>query len=283
MSIVVNTNVSSLMVQRNLTAANNNVSKSIERLTTGFKINRAADDAAGLSISENMLAQVNGTTVAQENTQHGINLLQTAEGDISVIQDHLQRIRDLAVQAANGTYSTDERLMIQEEVLSRFEEITRVANVSKFADIPLLSKDENPDLVLQVGANSGPDNRLDISDALIKMTATALNADFNEAGIEGSFSSGLNASNFIATIDEAIQEVSDARSKIGAYQNRLEATLESLTIKNENLSASLSQLRDADIAKEAAELTKQQILQQSSAQLLTQANSNPQIALTLLG
>ena len=283
MSIVVNTNVPSLMVQRNLNTANANVGKSIERLTTGFKINRAADDAAGLSISQNMLSQVNGTQVAQENTQHGINLLQTAEGDMSVIQDHLQRIRDLAVQAANGTYSTSEKLMIAQEVQARFEEITRVANVSQFSDIPLLSVDNNTALVLQIGANSGVDNRLDISDALIKMTATALDANFSATGITASFSTSQAASDFIQTLDTAINKVSDARSKIGAYQNRLESTLDSLAIKNENLSASLSELRDADVAKEAAELTKQQILQQSSATLLAQANSNPTIALSLLG
>ena len=282
MSIVVNTNVTSLMVQRNLNAANNGVSKAIERLSTGYKINRAADDAAGLSIAEKMLSQVNGTRVAQENTQHGINLLQTAEGDISVIQDHLQRIRDLSVQAANGTYSSAERAMIAQEVQSRFEEITRLANVSKFSDIPLLSSDNNSGLVLQVGPNSGADNRLDISDALTNMTATALNANFTPIGINASFATSQAASDFIQTIDEALNKVSDARSKIGAYQNRLESTMDSLLVKSENLSASLSELRDADIAKEAAELTKQQILQQSSATLLAQANSNPSVALKLL-
>ena len=283
MSIVVNTNVTSLMVQKNLNAANFRVEKSIERLSTGFKINQAADDAAGLSISQKMLAQVNGTNVASENTQHGINLLQTAEGDMSVIQEHLQRIRDLAVQAANGTYSTAERGMILNEVQARFEEITRVANVSKFSDIPLLSTDNNSALVLQVGANSGVENRLDISDALIKMTATALNATFTADGVKTAFATGQAASDFITTIDEAIDKVSDSRSKVGVYQNRLESTLDSLAIRAENLSASLSELRDADIAKEAAELTKQQILQQSSASLLAQANSNPSIALQLLG
>jgi len=282
MSIVVNTNVTSLMVQRNLNAANNGVSKAIERLSTGYKINRAADDAAGLSIAEKMLSQVNGTRVAQENTQHGINLLQTAEGDISVIQDHLQRIRDLSVQAANGTYSSAERAMIAQEVQSRFEEITRLANVSKFSDIPLLSSDNNSGLVLQVGPNSGADNRLDISDALTNMTATALNENFTPTGIDAAFATSQAASDFIQTIDDALNKVSDARSKIGAYQNRLESTMDSLLVKSENLSASLSELRDADIAKEAAELTKQQILQQSSATLLAQANSNPSVALKLL-
>ena len=173
--------------------------------------------------------------------------------------------------------------MIAQEVQARFDEITRVANVSQFSDIPLLSVDNNTALVLQIGANSGKDNRLDINDAMIKMTATALNANFTATEITKAFSSSQAASDFIGTIDDAINKVSDARSKIGAYQNRLESTLESLAIKNENLSASLSELRDADVAKEAAELTKQQILQQSSATLLAQANQNPSIALSLLG
>ena len=146
-----------------------------------------------------------------------------------------------------------------------------------------MSLDNNSALVLQIGANSGVNNQLNISDALIKMTATALSAGFDTTGITASFSTSQAASDFIATLDTAINKVSDARSKIGAYQNRLESTLDSLAIKNENLSASLSELRDADVAKEAAELTKQQILQQSSATLLAQANSNPSIALSLLG
>ncbi|MCQ2957958.1 MAG: hypothetical protein MJ180_03535 [Candidatus Gastranaerophilales bacterium] len=282
MSIVVNTNVTSLKVQQNLNRANAGITQVTERLTTGFRINHAADDAAGLSISQSMLSQVNGTSIAQDNTQHGINLLQTAEGDMSVIQDHLQSIRDLTVQAANGTYSTAEKEMISREVLARFEEITRLANVSKFSDIPLLSNDHNSALVLQIGANSSEYDRLDISDALIKMTATALNADFTEEKVKAAFATSDNASAFIQIIDNAIDKVSQCRSRVGAYQNRIDATMESLVIREQNLSASLSELRDADIAKEAAELTKQQILQQTSAALLSQANSNPTIALQLL-
>ena len=282
MSIVVNTNVPSLIVQKNLTRANSGVGKSMERLSTGFKINHAADDAAGLAISQKMLSQVNGTEVAKQNTQHGINLLQTAEGDMNTIQEHLQRVRDLTVQAANGTYATSERKMILEEVKARFDEITRLAKVSKFTDIPLLDGTQTTNLVLQVGPNSGAENTLNISDALIKMTATALNVQFAETGLQAAFATPKTCSDFIQTLDDAINKVSECRAKVGAFQNRLDATMDSLLIKYENLSASLSELRDADIAKEAAALTKQQILQQSSAALLSQANSNPTIALTLL-
>ncbi len=282
MSIVVNTNVPSLIVQKNLTRANSAVGKTMERLSTGYKINHAADDAAGLAISQKMLSQVNGTEVAKQNTQHGINLLQTAEGDMNTIQEHLQRVRDLTVQAANGTYSTSERTMILQEVQARFAEITRLSQVSKFTDIPLLDGSRSSSLVLQIGPNSGAENQLDISPALIKMSATALNANFSETGLQASFATPQTCSDFIQTIDDAINVVSECRSKIGAFQNRLDATMDSLLIKSENLSASLSELRDADIAKEAAALTKYQILQQSSAALLSQANSNPSIALTLL-
>ncbi|MDD3594562.1 MAG: flagellin [Candidatus Gastranaerophilales bacterium] len=282
MALVINTNVTSNMVQRNLNNANAGVNQSIERLSTGFKINKASDDAAGLSIAEGFKAQVSGSQIAKSNTEHGINLLQTAEGDMSVIQENLQRVRDLTVQAANGTYSTSERTMLLSEVKARFQEITRLANVSSFSEIPLLSNN-GTNLTLQIGANTGADNRLAIGDALIKMTATALSAQFSGANLDTNFKTSVSASDFITTIDEAISKVTDARAKIGAYQNRLESALESLDIKYENLSSSLSQIRDADVAKESATLTKEQILQQASASLLSQANQNPSIALQLIG
>ena len=282
MSIVVNTNVTSLMVQRNLNAANTAVGKSVERLTTGFKINRAADDAAGLSIAENMLSQVNGTAVAQENTQHGINLLQTAEGDLDVIQENLQRIRDLTVQAANGTYSTSEKAMLASEVKARIAEINRLANVSEFSSIKLLDGTTTSNLVLQVGANSGGNNQLDISDAMIKATATSLNAELNATAVDTAFATSNTANAYIDNVDKAIEAVSDARAKIGAYQNRLESTLDSLDVRYENMASSLSTIQDTDVASEAAELTKAQILQNVSTSLLAQANQNPSIALNLI-
>ena len=282
MALVVNTNVTSNVVQRNLSSANSAVNKSIERLSTGYKINRAADDAAGLAISQGFNSQSSGTLVAKDNTQHGVNLLQTAEGDLDVIQSNLQRIRDLAVQAANGTYSTAEKAMIANEVKARISEIDRLASVSAFSDIKLLDGTAGSTLVLQVGANSGANNQLDISDALIVANASALSSYLTATAVDTAFATSNGANAYIDTIDEAIQTVSDARAKIGAYQNRLESTLDSLDVRYENMASSLSTIKDTDVASEAANLTKAQILQNVSVSLLAQANSNPSIALKLI-
>jgi len=282
MGLVVNTNVTSNIVQGNLAAANDAVNKSIERLSTGYKINRASDDAAGLAIAKGFEAQERGTAVAKDNTQHGVNLLQTAEGDLDVIQDNLQRIRDLAVQAANGTYSTSEKAMLAQEVNARIVEINRIATVSKFSDISLLDGTTTGQLILQVGANSGSENQLDISDALIKSTATALNANLNTGYVSTAFQTSNGANAFINVVDSAINKVSSSRSKIGAYQNRLESTLSSLDVRYQNMASSLSTIQDTDVASEAANLTKAQILQSVSASLLAQANNNPSVVLQLL-
>ena len=281
MALVVNTNVTSNIVQRNLTAANSSVNTSIERLSTGFKINRASDDAAGLAIAQGFKSQSSGTLVAKDNTQHGINLLQTAEGDLDVIQENLQRIRDLTVQAANGTYSTSEKAMLASEVKARIEEINRLAEVSEFSSIKLLDGSISA-MVLQVGANTGENNQLDISDALITANASALNSSLTASAVETAFKTSEGANDYIEKVDAAIDTVSNARSKIGAYQNRLESTLDSLDVRYENMASSLSTIQDTDVASEAANLTKSQILQNVSVSLLAQANQNPSIALNLI-
>ena len=281
MALVVNTNVTSNIVQRNLSSANSAVNTSIERLSTGYKINRAADDAAGLAIAQGFKSQSSGTLVAKDNTQHGINLLQTAEGDLDVIQENLQRIRDLAVQAANGTYSESEKAMLASEVKARIEEIDRLAQVSEFSSIKLLDGTTDS-MVLQVGANTGSNNQLDISDAIIKATSTALCADLTATKVDTAFKTSETANAYIAKIDEAITKVSDSRSKIGAFQNRLTSTLDSLDVRYENMASSLSTIQDTDVASEAANLTKAQILQNVSTSLLAQANQNPSIALNLI-
>ena len=281
MALVVNTNVTSNIVQRNLTAANSSVNTSIERLSTGFKINRASDDAAGLAIAQGFKSQSSGTLVAKDNTQHGINLLQTAEGDLDVIQENLQRIRDLTVQAANGTYSTSEKAMLASEVKARIEEINRLSEVSEFSSIKLLDGSTSS-MVLQVGANTGANNQLDISDAIIKANASSLNSSLTASAVETAFKTSDGANAYIANVDAAIDTVSNARSKIGAYQNRLESTLDSLDVRYENMASSLSTIQDTDVASEAANLTKSQILQNVSVSLLAQANQNPSIALNLI-
>jgi len=249
MSLVVNTNISSNIVQRSLNSSTSKVATSLERLSTGYKINKAADDAAGLTISEGLKSQANGATVAKENTQHGTNLLQTAEGDLGLIQDNLQRIRDLTVQAANGTYSSSERKVILNEVKARFSEITRIADTSKFNKINLLDG-SSTSLTLQIGGDSGEANRLKVGDVLVKTTATALSAQFSTANLDTNFATGAACSSFLKTIDSAISTVSSSRASIGAYQNRLESTLSGLDVKYQNMQASFSQIRDTDIASE---------------------------------
>jgi flagellin len=278
MSIVVNTNVNSSLVQRGLFNATSRIGKSIERMSTGLKINHAADDAAGLVISEGLRAQARGAAAAKSNAQTGINLLQTVEADLGIIHENLQRIRDLTVQAANGTYGTTERNAIKEEVSARISEINRIAKNSSFNNIKLLDG-TNTDLVVQVGANSTPSlNALTIGSPLNSASSTGLGINTYSTY----FDTSRLAASFITSVDSAINAVSTRRSQIGSLQNRLESTIQSLSIKEENMKASDSRIRDVDVAVEAAELTKNQILQQASASLLAQANQAPSIALSLV-
>ena len=282
MGIVVNTNVSSILVQRSLNTATNAVSRSLEKLSTGYRINRAADDAAGLTISEALKSQARGSAVAAANAQAGVNLLQTAEGDLAVIQDNLQRIRDLAVQAANGTNASTERDAIKSEVSQRVSEINRIANSSSFNAIKLLDGSQTT-VSLQIGANYDSAN-LSLNSLTIGSPLAA--ADASTLGINddltASFASSTAAASYISAVDTAIATISTRRSTIGSLQNRLESTIQSLAIKGENMAASESRIRDVDVAKEAAQLTKGQILQQASASLLAQANQAPSIALSLI-
>jgi flagellin len=284
MSIVVNTNVSSILVQRSLQTSTNGIGKSLEKLSTGYRINKAADDAAGLTISESLQAQARGAQVAGQNAQTGINLLQTAEGDLAIIQDNLQRVRDLAVQAANGTNGTAERAAIEAEVQARVDEIGRISDSSSFNNIKLLDGTQ-ASLSIQLGANSAASlNAIDIA------TATAGTNPLDDAGatalgindVSTAFGSTTTAASYIDTVDDAISTVSTRRSAIGSLQNRLESAISSLNIQYENMSASESRIRDVDVANEAAALTRNQILQQASATLLAQANQAPAIALSLI-
>lgn len=286
MGIVVNTNVNSLVVQRSLSSATQGIGNSLERLSTGYRINRAADDAAGLTITESLRSQSRGSDVASANAQAGVNLLQTAEGDLGIIQDNLQRIRDLAIQAANGTNATAERASIQSEVTQRIKEISRISSNSSFNAIKLLDGSQTT-VALQIGANFEATkislNSLTIGAPLTKADSTALGINTTDTTFLSScFSSAIKASSYISRIDSAIALVSSRRSTIGSLQNRLGSCIESLAIKKENMAASESRIRDVDVAKEAAQLTKNQILQQASTSLLAQANQSPGIALSLI-
>ena len=277
MSIVVNTNVASLMVQRNLSKATSSLQTSMQRLSTGMKINNAGDDAAGLALSEKINGQLSASDVCKNNAQTGINMLNIADGDLDIINQNLQRIKDLAVQSANGVYSDSERLSMDQEVQLRIEEINRIASSSTFSDVNLLDG-TIADMKLQIGTGSDEaQNTIDISDAFQEATATALGVT---AG--ASISTAANARAMIDLIDTAVNNISTRRSVIGASVNRLNSTVDRLDVRKENLQSTYSTIRDTDIAAESTNLTKQQILQQSAATLLQQANQTPALALTLI-
>lgn len=290
MSITVNTNLASLMAQKNLGAANTSLNASIERLSTGMKINKAADDAAGLSIATNLNTQIRGSQVAQSNIQQGINLLQTAEGSLTGISDNVSRIRDLAAQAANGVNSTEAKNSIIKEVKQRVTEITKAANGADFNGVKLFDgKDatlSSKGMRLQVGANSDATlNSIQVKDVFSSATATTLGLVSTAKGladIDTAFATATAAGNFIATLDTALKGLTARKSEIGSYQNRLNSNLDSLAIGIENMSAAKSTIMDTDVAKESAALTKANILQQVSTSLLAQANQTPGIALSLI-
>lgn len=286
MAIIVNTNMSSLIAQRNLTNATNGLNTALQRMSTGYKVNKAADDAAGMFIATNLEKQIRGSKVAQTNVKTGTNLLQIAEGDIELLEDNLLRMRDLAVQAANSVYSEESMQAMADEVQYRAQEITRVATASQFNGLHLLDGTGLPDgLRLQVGPNADEDQNSMVIDATVFAATdadTLLGGD--AAGtITTAFENATNAAAFIETLDTALLDLNTRKAAIGAYQNRLDSALDSLVTNVENSTEAKSTIMDADIAEEAANYSKYQILQQSTAALLTQANQLPALALQLIG
>ncbi len=265
MSVRINTNIEALNAQRNLGITANAFSKSVEKLSSGLRITRAADDAAGLVISENLRAQVNGVNQASQNAQDGISMVQTAEGALNEVHSILQRIRELAVQSANGTnQGTDSQAAITDEVAQLKQAIDDIGTNTKFNAISLLTGGASTDF--QIGADQGETYTVDFS-SYDGATTTALSAvDVTD----------------ISTVDAAITAVSTQRATFGAAQNYLEHTVASLGVASENLSASESRIRDLDVASEMVNFTKTQILQQAGTAILAQANSAPQNILTLL-
>ena len=266
--MIINHNISSMNALRNLNINSSAMSKTMEKLSSGYRINRAADDAAGLAISEKMRAQISGLRQAQRNAQDGISLIQTAEGALNEVHSMLRRIRDLALQAANDTNTDADKAEIQKEVEQLIAEISGIAGRTEFNTKKLLASGGT--VTLQIGANSG--QTIDVT--LVKMTATELD-------IKGFSVSGATVK--LSTIDAAISKVSSFRSSLGAVQNRLEHTINNLAVSEENLQAAESRIRDADMAAEIAELTKAQILQQAGTAMLAQANMKSQSVLSLLG
>lgn len=285
MAIIVNTNISSLVSQRNLTNATNSLNSALQRMSTGYKINSAKDDAAGLYIATNLDTQIRGSKVAQSNVETGNNLLTVAEGDLDVIKTNLQRIRDLAVQASNGVYSDESMKAMEDEVTARAAEITRVATASKFNGLELLSGNDlgQNGLRLQVGANAEADQNALMIDKAVFAASDADTLGLKTSAIEGAFENATAAAAFITTLDTALENINTRKSKIGAYQNRLDSAATSLVTNIENSSAAKSTIMDADIAEESSNYTKSSILQQTSAALLTQANQLPALALQLIG
>ncbi len=282
MAVIINTNVDSIKIQNCLTTATDQMSKAMERMSTGLKVNSAKDDAAGTVISARMEVQLNGNKVAQNNVQNGNALLATAEGNLDVIQDNLSRIRDLTLQAKNGTYSDEEIKAMQDEVAERIAEIDRVSTSSKYSQLSLFEDAtlQTDGMTFQVGANAADDNTISVSNAVfesVKFEELTGAADFDLTKM-----SAAALKTAVENLDTGIDNVTSRKSLIGSAQNRLESALDTLTIQYENLSSAKSIITDADIASEASDFTQQSILQQVSTSLLAQANQAPSIALSLV-
>jgi len=271
MGLRINTNVAALNTARNLRRNTNSLNRSLERLSSGLRINRAADDAAGLAIAEGFRSQVRGTQVAQRNAQDGISLVQTTEGALTENANILQRIRELAVQAANGTNSTENRSALNLEVGQLLAQIEDIATDTEFNGVRVLSS--NQTITLQTGAQPGQTIAVSI--------ASAKTSDLRVSNVV--ISSVSLAVSAISAVDVALRSVNNLRSELGAIQNRLEFTINTLGIQEENASASESAIRDADIALETLGFTRNQILVSAGTTVLAQANVIPQSALQLLG
>ncbi|QXG75058.1 flagellin [Modestobacter sp. L9-4] len=278
MGLSVNTNTSALNAYRNLSTTNNQMAKSLEKLSSGFRINRAADDAAGLAISEGLRSQIGGIKVAVRNTQDGISVVQTAEGGLSETTSILQRMRDLAVQAANeGGNDTNSNAAMDAESKTLQSELTRIADKTTFNNVKLL--DGTYDKNFQVGYASG-----DTTKVTIQSASGGVGFDAGDLGVSAvSLTSASGAQTAIGLIDTAIKNVSTARASLGAIQNRFEHTINNLNTTAENLTASESRIRDTDMAQEMTNFTRTQILTQAGTSMLAQANQSTQGILKLLG
>ena len=280
MSMFVNTNVSSLNAQRQLFDVSNSLSTSFERLSSGFRINSAADDAAGLQITDRMTSQIEGLNQAVRNANDAISLSQTAEGALSETTTALQRIRTLAIQSQNGINSSADRAALQKEVSALRTEISRIATTTEFAGVSILSGAFSASFL--VGANSGQTISVNLSSPTL--TAAGVSG-FGPTGlgISGNVLTSSAASSILDSVDSAISAIGSLRADLGALQNRFQSTIRNLSNISENVSAARSQIKDTDFATETANLTRNQIIQQASTTVLSQANQRPQAALQLLG
>ena len=282
MSVVINTNVDSIKIQGLLSNATSGISQAMERMSSGLKVNSAKDDAAGTVISARMQVQLNGNKIAQNNVQNGNAMLATAEGNLDVVQENLSRIRDLTLQAKNGTYSAEEIQAMQDEVGERLEEINRISDSSKYSQLSLFEDAtlQADGVTFQVGANSTEDNTIAAGKEIFESVKFSTLTTLQNFSLTGLDKAGM--ADAIEKLDEGLDNITSRKSLIGSAQNRLDSALDTLEIQYENLSSAKSIITDADIASEASSFTQQQILQQVSTSLLTQANQAPSIALSLI-
>lgn len=265
MAAVINTNISSLNAQRNLNASQAGMNQSIQRLSSGLRINSAKDDAAGLAIATRMDAQIRGQDVAMRNTNDAISFAQTAEGAVGKMTDALQRMRELAVQAANGSYASGDRTNLDAEFSQLSEEITRISTSTKFNGNSVFGSATS----FQIGSGTAD---------TISMSAV----QSSNVTVGGSVSTAALASTAITAIDAALDNANTTRATLGAYQNRFESVISNLQVSSENLSSAKSRILDADFAAETAKMTRNQILQQAGTAMLAQANQLPNQVMTLL-
>ena len=300
MALTINTNLQSMIVQNNLAKSTNQLNQAIERMTTGYKINHASDNAAGYSIARNWEAQLGSLDVAADNAATGADMLSTLEDNYALISSHVQRVRDLTEQAANGTYGTASLKAIQSEITARLEEVDRIAANCEFNGQYMMDGSLNGGIAIQVGTD-GTASKSQIALAGTLFERGDINALFNNAtGAETATDNakaaartalakkcaGLDddatAASMLSNIDAVINKISGRITTLGAAQNRIDSAIESIGVQTENITSSLSTLRDADVAKESSNFIKAQILQQASATLLATANQTPSIALNLL-
>ena len=274
MPSIINTNIPSLNAQRNLNTSQGSLSTSLQRLSSGLRVNSAKDDAAGLAIATRLTAQGRGMTVAMRNANDAISLAQTAEGALGQIKDHLLRMRDLAVQSSNATNTSGDRSQLQQEFKALSDEISRIYTQTAFNGLKILGADAST-LSFQVGANSGETVNINTS------SLSGLYGTVSAASVSGT-SGSQNAMGAISSIDVALDTLSTQRSVYGAAQSRFEGIVSILQVSNESQTAAASRIMDADYASETANLTRAQILQQAGTAMLSQANSLPNSVLTLL-
>jgi flagellin len=275
MGLRIHTNIASMTAQRALAAVTERLARNYQRLATGLRIATAADDAAGLAISERLRAQIRSLDQARRNAADGISLVQSGEGALSEVGDILVRLRELAVQSANGSVSGQDRATLDEEFQQLVAEVDRIGRGTEWNGIRLLDGSSSS-VVFQIGFGTEPGIDT-LAAALSPVLATGLGLDVLGVSNVGAATTSL------AALDSAIDSVSRVRGRFGAMQNRLESTIRNLAVQQENLSAAESRIRDVDIARETAEMAKNQILQQAAIAMLAQANLQPQLALRLLG